>query len=178
MIAKRKCHGLIGAIVFLNLVFALVVIGASHHCMAQQKPAPPAQSLVPSPSPDQVLLTVSVTNSQGGLVRELKQNHFAVFSDKTKQEISFFSDRDESVSVVLLVDTSGSMQTAKSTVSRYSFIKEAFSSFIKASNEANEYAIMSFAVDSQVRLDWTRSQSEADRLNEEAMDVLNYQIEL
>jgi hypothetical protein len=74
----------------------------------------------------------------------------AVFRDKAKQEISFFSDLDEPVSVVLLVDTSRSMQ------GRLSFIKEAFSSFIKAGNQENEYAIMSFAVDSQILLDWTR----------------------
>lgn len=102
MIAKKRYRRLIEAIVFLNLVFALVVIGAPHQCLAQQKSSPPSQGSVPRPSADHVVLTVSVTDSQGNLVRELKQNHFAVFSDKAKQEISFFSDQDEPVSVVLL----------------------------------------------------------------------------
>ncbi|HKQ75945.1 MAG TPA: VWA domain-containing protein [Blastocatellia bacterium] len=156
MIAKMRHRSWIEVIIFLNLVFVLVVISAPHLCLAQQKSDPPSQASVPRPSADQVLLKVSVTDADGNLVRGLKQNHFAVFSDKVKQEISFFSDRDEPASVVLLVDTSGSMQTAKSTVSRYSFIKEAFSRFIEAGNEANEYAVMNFAIDSQVLLDWTR----------------------
>src|SRR5215510_219071 len=137
MIAKKRNRRSIGAIVFLNLVFAPFVIGASHHCIAGQKSDPPSQAASSRPGADHVLLTVSVTDAQGNLVRELKQNHFAVFSDKAKQEITYFSDHDEPVSVVLLVDTSGSMQTEKTTVHRYSFIKEAFSSFIKAGNEAN-----------------------------------------
>src|SRR5262245_7912823 len=112
MIAKMRHRSRIEVIIFLNLVFVLVVISAPHLCLAQQKPDPPSQASVPRPSADHVLLKVSVTDADGNLVRGLKQNHFAVFSDKVKQEISFFSDRDEPASVVLLVDTSGSMQTA------------------------------------------------------------------
>jgi len=151
MISNRRYRRLIETNVFLNIGFVLVAFGAPHQCIAQQKLDPPSQSPVPRPGADHVLITVSVTDAKGNLVRGLKQNQFAVFSDKARQEISFFSDKDEPASVVLLVDMSASMKTDN----RYSFIKEAFSSFIKAGNEANEYAVMNFAVDSQVSLDWT-----------------------
>jgi Ca-activated chloride channel family protein len=103
----------------------------------------------------EVLLTVSVTDNRGAPIKGLKSEHFRVSSDKTPQEIVAFSDRDEPVSIALLIDASGSMQTARAGVSKIRFTIDKLADFIETGNEGNQYAIMSFDKEARLVLDWT-----------------------
>lgn len=103
----------------------------------------------------EALLTVSVTDNRGMPIKGLKPEHFKVSSDKTPLEISAFSDRDEPVSIAFLVDTSGSMRLGREGMSRIRFAVERIAGFVEASNEANQYSILSFTTEVRLVLGWT-----------------------
>ena len=59
---------------------------------------------------DIINLTVTVTDAQGRLVAGLDREAFAVYEDGAKQELALFSKERLPLSVVLLMDTSASME--------------------------------------------------------------------
>jgi Ca-activated chloride channel family protein len=104
----------------------------------------------------QVLLSVSVTNRNGIPVKGLEKDHLTVFSGKTAQEINFFSDQDEPASVVFLIDTSGSMQFSGRKSNLAALARSSILDFIATGNEANEYAILGFGVETRQSLNWSQ----------------------
>lgn len=68
-------------------------------------------------------LTVTVTDAQGRLVSGLEKDAFAVFEDGIKQELSLFNKDRLPLSVVLLMDSSASMEdkmpAAKAAAKRF-----------------------------------------------------------
>jgi Ca-activated chloride channel family protein len=54
-------------------------------------------------------LMVSVTDGQGRYVTDLGEKDFAVFEDGVRQDLSLFSHEDLPISMVLMIDTSASM---------------------------------------------------------------------
>jgi Ca-activated chloride channel homolog len=54
-------------------------------------------------------LTVSVTDPQGRYVTSLKKDDFAVYEDGVRQDLSFFTQENLPISLVLMIDTSASM---------------------------------------------------------------------
>src|SRR6185503_17603824 len=62
---------------------------------------------------DLITLTVTVTDTYGRYVSGLSKGAFAVFDNKTQQEITYFSDDDSPVSVGVIFDVSGSMSGDK-----------------------------------------------------------------
>ncbi len=102
----------------LALVFALAA-GVS----AQTPTAPSGASPQPSPktaaeeigegevlriSADLVSVPVSVMNRQGQYIVDLQRQNFRIYEDGKEQAVAHFSNVDQPVSVVLLIDTSGS----------------------------------------------------------------------
>jgi Ca-activated chloride channel family protein len=78
-------------------------------------PQPP--SVRPTPRPptfevgiEVIHLNVSVTDGRSQYVTSLKPNDFAVFEDGVKQELTLFNNADVPISLVLMMDTSVSMQ--------------------------------------------------------------------
>jgi Ca-activated chloride channel family protein len=80
----------------------------------------PLQAQVPTPTPtsrapifgveiEVINLTVSVTDSRSRYVTDLKNDDFAVFEDGIKQDLSIFRHEDIPISLVLVLDTSASM---------------------------------------------------------------------
>jgi Ca-activated chloride channel homolog len=80
----------------------------------------PLQAQVPTPTPSSrapifgveievINLTVSVTDSRSRYVTDLKNDDFAVFEDGIKQDLSIFRHEDIPISLVLVIDTSASM---------------------------------------------------------------------
>src|SRR5215510_4494214 len=59
---------------------------------------------------DLVSLPVTVTDAYNRLVTGLDRQHFEIYEDKVKQEISFFSDDDSPVNLGIVFDVSGSMK--------------------------------------------------------------------
>lgn len=58
-----------------------------------------------------VIVPVTVINRQGHYVVDLRENDFRVFEDGAEHTIAHFSHVDQPISVVLLIDTSGSTAT-------------------------------------------------------------------
>jgi Ca-activated chloride channel family protein len=68
-------------------------------------------------------LNVSVTDARGRYVTDLVKNDFAVFEDGVRQELSIFNHEDIPISLVLMIDTSASMDeklpTARAAAIRF-----------------------------------------------------------
>jgi VWFA-related protein len=154
---KRSSYRLISKLVLL--------IGFLFTSFSQNSPAAKAWAFVQDPakqdSAELVYVRVSVVDESLAPIKNLKQEHFNLFSEKLKQELHFFSDQDQPASILLLVDTSGSMDRADKTDSaKFKFLHEAFAGFIQLSHPGNEYAIAKFNRTHQVVVDWTQKSSE------------------
>jgi Ca-activated chloride channel homolog len=81
---------------------------------APQTPAPPAPADRQRPSfrsgIDIVSLNVTVTDGSNHYVTDLAENEFSVFEDGVKQNITFFSRRQQPIALSLLLDSSASME--------------------------------------------------------------------
>ncbi|MGE0127841.1 MAG: VWA domain-containing protein [Blastocatellales bacterium] len=85
-----------------------------------------------------VSLTVTVTDAYNRLVTGLDKQHFEVFEDKVKQDISFFNDDDAPVSLGIIFDVSGSM---KGKLDR---AIEALKAFIQTSHDDDDFFLVGF----------------------------------
>lgn len=127
---------------------------------APSAPARPAAPPPPLPSDgdapliintDLVTVNVTVTDRDGRHVGGLDKSAFAVTDDGVPQEISFFSDADTPVSLVVILDTSGSMSGDKIARAR-----EALARFVETSHRGDEYFLISFSERARLLLDGTR----------------------
>lgn len=101
-----------------------------------------------------VTLNVTVTDSYGRLVTGLEKEHFEIFDDKVKQDIEFFTTEDVPISIALVFDRSGSM---KERVNRS---LNSMRKFINASNEKDEYCLVTFNSSARLASDFTRNADE------------------
>ncbi len=86
-----------------------------------------------------VSLTVSITDKQGQPVTGLEKPAFQIFEDNVPQEISYFSYRDQPLSVSVVFDLSGSMGREK-----LQRAKDALKSFAATCHEEDELALIGF----------------------------------
>lgn len=89
-------------------------------------------------SVDTVSLAVSVVDDEGRLVSELPQENFQVFEDGVEQEIRFFSRGELPLRMVILVDTSGSMQE------RMELAQEAAVRFVRSLKPGDQVQVVEF----------------------------------
>lgn len=85
-----------------------------------------------------VVLNAAVLDSNGQSVEGLKQNQFHVFEDGTEQPISLFQAEETPFSAVILLDTSGSMET------RISLARSAAIKFLEGLRAGDSAAIYTF----------------------------------
>lgn len=85
-----------------------------------------------------VSLTVTVTDPYNRLVTGLDKQHFEVFEDKVKQEITHFSDDDVPVSLGIIFDVSGSM---KGKLDR---ARDSLRAFIQTSHQDDDFFLVGF----------------------------------
>jgi Ca-activated chloride channel family protein len=76
---------------------------------AQAPPRPTPRPPVFGAGIEVINLNVSVTDSRGRYVTDVTKEEFAVFEDGVRQELSIFSHEDVPISLVLMIDTSASM---------------------------------------------------------------------
>jgi Ca-activated chloride channel homolog len=114
---------------------------------APSGPPPSIINVPPPPDPNAfrvssdvelVLLDVSVKDSDGGFVSNLKQSDFKVYEDKVEQKIKTFAAQDVPVTVGLIVDNSGSVRSKKPE------IIIAALTFVKNSNPHDELFVVNF----------------------------------
>jgi Ca-activated chloride channel homolog len=90
-------------------VTALALAGLGGVAAAQQdKPQP--QSPAFRAGIDIVSLNVTVTDGVSHYVTDLEESDFQIFEDGVKQEISFFSRRQQPIALSMLLDSSASME--------------------------------------------------------------------
>jgi Ca-activated chloride channel family protein len=85
-----------------------------------------------------VALHVTVTDTRGEFISDLKSGNFKVFENKIEQKISLFSRDDIPVTMGLVVDNSASMRTKRAQVNA------AAMSFVRTSNPQDEAFVVNF----------------------------------
>jgi Ca-activated chloride channel homolog len=96
-----------------------------------------------------VKVPISVFNENGDLVSDLRKEDFRVWEDQTAQDIRSFGHDTNSVSVVLLLDTSMSEKTELKK------IKEAAEEFARALAPGDRISLITFDDEVYRVLDWT-----------------------
>lgn len=87
---------------------------------------------------DLVVLDVSVRDPRGGYVTGLQRTNFTIYEDGHRQQINQFASVDTPVTVGLVVDNSGSMETKRSQVILAGL------AFAKESNPKDEFFVINF----------------------------------
>lgn len=157
------------AVVFLLLVSCLCWSQAQPDDVHINPPAPPAQKPVPANSVvnaglrrvdpmkvkvDMVLVPVTITDPMNRLVTGLDKDNFALYQDKDQQVIRNFSSEDAPVSIGIIFDMSGSMN------SKIEKAREAVVEFFKAANPEDEFFMVTFADRPEQIADFTQSVSD------------------
>lgn len=103
---------------------------------------------------DLVLVPVTVTDDSHRLVLGLDKENFQVFENKQSQPLQTFSRTDMPISIGLIFDTSGSMNT------KIDRAREAVTAFLKTANPQDEFFVITFADTPTGLVDFTMSTEE------------------
>jgi len=139
---------------FAGLIL-LAVFFVTPAAFAQDPLAPAPVNVPPPPSPvppgqqppgshrlraevGLVVLHVTVADAGGRLVLDLDRNNFRVFEDKTEQQVSLFSHQDIPITMGLVIDNSGSMETKRAQVNAAAL------TFVRTSNPQDEAFVVNF----------------------------------
>jgi Ca-activated chloride channel homolog len=98
-----------------------------------------------------VLVPVTITDPMNRLVTGLDKDNFTVFEGKSQQEIKSFSSEDAPVSLGVIFDMSGSMN------SKIERAREAVVEFFKTANPQDEFFMITFADKPEEVSDFTSS---------------------
>ena len=133
---------------------------------AAQTPAPPASPAPPAPAGSQrpafragvdiVSLNVTVTDTQNHYVTDLDQGDFNVFEDGSKQELTFFTRRQQPIALSLLLDSSASMEDKLPT------LQTAASNFVHRLKSTDIAQVIDFDSRVEVRQGFTGNQTELE----------------
>src|SRR5262249_20141504 len=107
---------------------------------------------------DLVSLPVTVTDAYNRLVTGLDRQHFEIYEDKVKQEISFFSDDDSPVNLGIVFDVSGSM---KGKLDR---ARDALKAFIQTSHSDDDFFLVAFNQRANLLAEFTDGDALANKL--------------
>ena len=103
-------------------------------------------------------MTVTVTDSFDRLVMGLGRNHFEIYEDKVKQEISHFSVDDAPVNLGIVFDVSGSM---KGKLDR---ARDALKAFIQTSHSDDDFFLVGFNQRANLLAEFTNGEALANKL--------------
>ena len=132
-----------------------------------QTPAPvPPSAQPPPPSSSQraafrtgvdiVSLNVTVTDGQNHYVTDLDQPDFSVFEDGARQELTFFTRRQQPIALSLLLDSSASMEDKLPT------LQAAAANFVRRLKSNDIAQVIDFDSRVEVRQGFTGNQSELE----------------
>lgn len=111
-----------------------------------------------------VVLNAAVLDSNGQSVEGLKQNQFHIFEDGTEQPISLFQAEETPFAAVILLDTSGSMET------RISLARSAAIKFLEGLRPGDSAAIYTF----DSKLNQLQDFSNSSDISEHIFDIKAY----
>ena len=105
---------------------------------------------------DLVLVPVTVTDPMNRLVTGLDKENFQVFEGKDKQDVRHFSSEDAPISLGVIFDMSGSMN------SKIERAREAVKEFFKTANPQDEFFMIAFADKPHEISDFTQSTEDVE----------------
>jgi Ca-activated chloride channel family protein len=100
---------------------------------------------------DLVLVPVTITDPMNRLVTGLEKENFELFEGSAKEEIKSFSSEDAPVSLGVIFDSSGSMN------SKMERAKDAVMEFFKTANPQDEFFMITFSDEPEMVNDFTSS---------------------
>lgn len=138
-----------------QIAFLLCLLGAAMHLVFAQQPQRPAsdQALEETIrlSTDLVVLDVQVLNRKTGeIINGLKARDFELYEDGQRQEISHFSQDRLPLSVILLMDLSGSVSPALREIQSGALLA------LERFREQDEVAVIAFSSETQLVQGFTR----------------------
>ncbi len=98
---------------------------------------------------DLVLVPLTVTDPQNRLVTGLERTNFALYDNNTGQTIKSFATEDAPLSIGIIFDLSGSMQ------SKFVRARKALSEFLRTCNPQDEFFVVGFNDRPAVLVDYT-----------------------
>ena len=98
---------------------------------------------------DLVLVPLTVTDPQNRLVTGLERSNFALFDNNFQQTIKSFATEDAPLSIGIVMDLSGSMQ------SKFVRARKALSEFLRTCNPQDEFFVIGFNDRPAVLVDYT-----------------------
>jgi len=105
---------------------------------------------------DMVLIPITVTDPMNRLVTGLEESDFQVIEDGSRQKISSFASEDAPVSIGIIFDLSGSMN------SKLLRARSAILQFIKTANPEDEFFVIGFNDRPELIEDFTSSVEQID----------------
>jgi Ca-activated chloride channel family protein len=135
----------VSSIIVLATLFVISGAGQQRDKPKLAKPGDPSQDQKPKDDQDVVhigtdlvLLDVTVVDQNNRPVMDLNREQFDVLEDKVPQKIEFFSREQAPVSLVFVIDASGSMRPKLDTVIKASV------NLVKESKLGDEMAVIQF----------------------------------
>jgi Ca-activated chloride channel family protein len=169
----------------LFLAAVVMVAAAAGSCAAQENPLGDAHTVAPAPAAPKdtrpvlsgdnvalratdsrgavirvnanlVLVPVSVTDPMNRLVTGLERDNFQVFDDSQPQTIKSFATEDAPLSIGIILDLSGSME------SKFVRARKALSEFLRTCNPQDEFFVVGFNDRPAVLVDYTSDVDDVD----------------
>ncbi|HTP34831.1 MAG TPA: VWA domain-containing protein [Candidatus Acidoferrales bacterium] len=131
-------------------ILAIAALGADSP-QVSVKPRNPSAGVLPNIRVDSnlVLIPVSVTDPKNRAVTGLQREDFRVFEGKAEQTLVQFAREDAPLSVGIVFDSSGSMQT------KLARAREAVKRFLAAANPEDEFFLVSFSSTAKLAVSFT-----------------------
>jgi len=131
-------------------VTLLIVIPGTARVLAQSSEGPAPTLRVDL---ELILVPASVTDLDGGVVRNLDAGDFRVWEDRIEQKIQYFSAESVPASIGILLDTSDSMNE------KVERARDAVEAFLDAGHVEDEYFLIEFSDQPQLQEDFTADAS-------------------
>jgi Ca-activated chloride channel homolog len=134
------------ALIFVSVIALVITPLHLNPLHGSRKPAQDDNKLI--------MISVVVWNRLG-LTKGLKREVFTVMDEKVVRPIETFDNTDSPVSIGILVDNSGSMQTSLlGGASKQKVLGEELKSLLASGHPDNEYFLLSFSKTHKLLADW------------------------
>ncbi|MGD0310652.1 MAG: VWA domain-containing protein [Acidobacteriota bacterium] len=139
-------------------VFSLVLL-AGCPCIAAYLQSQTSQNIPTfSVSVDLIKVPITVIGENGAPVQDLQRNDFHVYEDGKLQQIRSFNVDANPVSIILLLDSSGTVEK------EWKQIRESAEGFADALVHGDRISVITFADDVEKVLDWTPDTSQVRKV--------------
>ncbi|MGA2878385.1 MAG: VWA domain-containing protein [Bryobacteraceae bacterium] len=101
-----------------------------------------------------VLINATVLDRHDRPVRGLLRDDFRIFEDKAEQHIAYFSEEETPLSLAVIFDVSGSMD------SKMAGMRSALDEVLKSANASDEFSLITFANRPEVAVGWSANPEE------------------